>query len=100
MTSELCPRVEAAFALLAKKWTGLILFSLGDGELFFSDLEKAIPGLSARLLSLRMRELEEASLVERRVQIEASPVRVGYRLTRKGASLAAILRKIADWARE
>lgn len=94
---QLCPRVEAAFGLLAKKWMGLILYSLTEGELHFSELENAIPALSARVLTERIRELERAGLVLRKVS-DSSPVRVGYRLTDKGESLAAIVSGIADWA--
>jgi DNA-binding HxlR family transcriptional regulator len=95
---ELCPRVEAAFTLLATKWTALVVFSLTEGELRFSEIEAAIPGLSSRLLSLRMRELEESGLIERHVYTEESPIKVGYMLTGRGRSLAAILGEIADWA--
>jgi DNA-binding HxlR family transcriptional regulator len=98
--SELCPQVEAAFSLLAKKWTGLILFSLIRGELRFSEIEVAIPRMSARLLSLRMKELERESLVERRVRADKMPIVVSYRLTDRGSLLAAILSKIADWAKK
>lgn len=92
-----CPQVEAAFALLAKKWMGLILYSLVGGELYFCELEKAIPTLSARVLTERIRELEEAELLRRSVSV-SSPVRVSYQLTDKGLSLARAVKGIADWA--
>lgn len=95
--STLCPQVEAAFELLAKKWTGLIINALIPRELFFCDLEKAVPGLSARVLALRMRELEDAGVVARIVG-NSSPVRVSYRLTEKGRGLEPVMRGIADWA--
>lgn len=95
--AALCPRAEAAFCLLAKKWMGLIIYSLTVGELYFCDLEKAIPALSARVLTQRIRELENAGLVLRKVSV-ASPVRVSYRLTDRGASLAEVIKGIADWA--
>jgi DNA-binding HxlR family transcriptional regulator len=97
--SAICPRVEGVFSLLAKKWTGLILLSLLEGELRFVELRASIPELSARLLSLRIKELEEAGLVERRVHA-VSPIRVSYRLTEKGESLSAVMGNIADWARK
>jgi DNA-binding HxlR family transcriptional regulator len=95
--SKLCPRVEEAFSLLAKKWMGLIIFTLREGELYFCELEKAIPALSARVLTERIRELEVSGLVTRRVS-ETSPVRVSYSLTDKGKSLAIAVGGIADWA--
>jgi DNA-binding HxlR family transcriptional regulator len=93
----LCPQVEAAFALLAKKWAGLILFTLCGGERYFSELKAELPSLSARVLALRMRELEAAGIVERRVS-RSSPVRVSYLLSEKGKSLALVVNGIADWA--
>ncbi len=96
--TALCPGAEAVFSLLAKKWMGLIIYSLTGGEQYFCDLERAIPALSARVLTQRIRELEDAGLVHRRVSV-ASPVRVSYRLTEKGASLSEVIKGIADWAR-
>jgi DNA-binding HxlR family transcriptional regulator len=93
----LCPQVEAAFALLAKKWAGLILFTLCSGERHFSELKAELPSLSARVLALRMRELEDAGIVERKVS-RSSPVRVSYLLSEKGKSLAFVVHGIADWA--
>jgi DNA-binding HxlR family transcriptional regulator len=95
---KLCPKVEAAFELIAKKWTGLILLSLNQSEMRFSEIEEAIPGLSSRLLSLRLRELEESGLVARRVWTDAAPISVTYSLTMKGMSLSLILLKISEWA--
>jgi DNA-binding HxlR family transcriptional regulator len=97
--SELCPRVEAAFGLLAKKWMGLIIYTLDSGELHFSDIGKAMPELSARVLTLRVRELEKTGILVRRVS-RASPVRVSYRLTKKGKSLAVVIKGIAAWAND
>lgn len=93
-----CPKVDAVFGLLAKKWAGLILFSLCGRELFFRDLEKAIPALSARVLTQRMRDLEAAKLVVRTVRL-SPPLRVSYHLSDKGESLAAIIQEIAVWAK-
>lgn len=96
---KLCPQVEAAFALLAKKWAGLIVFMLREGERHFAELKAGIPSLSSRVLAQRMRDLEESGLVKRLVS-EASPVRVSYILTEKGRDLALILDEIAEWARK
>jgi DNA-binding HxlR family transcriptional regulator len=96
---ELCPRVEEAFGLLAKKWMGLIIYSLSEGEKRFCELQKGIPDLSARLLSERFRELEAAGLVTRTVA-PSTPVKVSYRLTESGRSLAKAVAGIAAWALE
>lgn len=95
----ICPRVEAAFEMLAKKWTGLIIRALLPGDLCFSALERAIPSLSARVLSLRVRELEEAGILNRSVSADP-PVRVSYSLTEKGRALEPIIRAITAWALE
>ena len=58
-----CPRVEAAFSLLSRKWTGLIIRALIARPLHFCELEKSLPALSARVLALRMRELEDSGIV-------------------------------------
>ena len=95
--SATCPQIDGAFALLAKKWVGPILFSLCRRELFFSDLEKSIPGISARVLTQRIRELEADKLVVRTVSL-SPPLRVSYRLSEKGEGLASIIQEIAAWA--
>ena len=94
---SVCPQVEAAFELLSRKWMGLVIRALLGGERFFCDLERALPGLSARVLTVRLQELEAAGLVERRVST-GSPVRVSYLLTSRGQALEPVMRSIADWA--
>ena len=92
-----CNKVEAAFELLSRKWSGLIVRALLDGERHFCELERALPALSGRVLSVRMKELEDASIVERLVTA-GPPVRVSYRLTEKGQSLRPVMDSIAQWA--
>lgn len=94
----LCPKIEGAFALLARRWAGLIVFALKDGEMRFCDLEKALPEISARVLTQRVRELEEAGLIER-LAPDSSTARAGYRLRARGSALAEALGPLADWAR-
>jgi DNA-binding HxlR family transcriptional regulator len=94
-----CPRTEAAFDLLAKKWTGLIVLELRTRELRFAELKSAIPELSARLLALRTRELESVGILERLISSKG-PVRVSYSLTEKGRELAGIMEEIALWAKK
>lgn len=95
----LCPKTESVFALLSRKWSGLVLLGLGDGPKCFNELLRDTKGLSARVLSLRAKELEREGLVSRTV-LDVSPVRVQYRLTRRGKSLCSILEGIAAWAME
>lgn len=96
--SELCPRVQAAFEFLGKKWTGLIVHELLDSEKCFSELERAVPSLSARMLALRMKELEARGIVFRLVS-PGPPLRVSYRLSEKGRALESVMRGIEEWAR-
>jgi DNA-binding HxlR family transcriptional regulator len=93
-----CPHFHAAIELIGKRWTGAIVSALGDGPLRFGELAKAVPGLSDRLLSQRLRELEEEGVVERVVE-PGTPVRVSYSLSEKGADLGPAMSELRAWAR-
>jgi DNA-binding HxlR family transcriptional regulator len=92
-----CPDFHSAIELIGKRWSGAILLVLMEGPQRFADLPRAVPGLSDRLLSQRLRELEEAGLVDRRVE-PGQPVRVTYELTSMGAELRPALDGLQDWA--
>ena len=94
---QLCPRFEKAFVIIGKRWTGLIIRTLMHSRMRFSDMEQAIPHLSARMLSARIRELEQEGLVRRLVRPE-SPIRIEYELTEKGRDLSKALTEIQAWA--
>ena len=95
---ETCPpHYEAAMDLLGKKWTGLILRPLMEGPCRFTEISADVPRLSDRLLSQRLRKLEEKGIVERRVH-DARPVRIEYALTGKGRDLRGVLEAIVGWA--
>lgn len=96
-TTNMCPRYEAAAELLGKRWTGLILRVLLDGPQRFSQIVCAVEGMSERMLSERLKELESEGVVERRVLPEP-PVRVEYRLTTKGQALNEVVGAIGRWA--
>lgn len=93
-----CPHFHAAIELIGKRWTGAIVCALTERPLRYGELAKAVPGLSDRLLSQRLRELEEEGLVERLVEAGA-PVRVTYSLTEKGAELRPAISELRQWAR-
>lgn len=93
-----CPHFHAAIELIGKRWTGAIVFALTEGPLRFGELAKVVPGLSDRLLSQRLRELEQEGLVEREVE-PGSPVRVTYSLTEAGAELRPAIAELKAWAR-
>ena len=78
--SPFCPAYHEAIELIGRRWTGAILRVLLSGARRFSDITTTIPGLSDRLLSERLKELEGAGIVTRTVYPE-TPVRVEYQLT-------------------
>lgn len=93
-----CPHFHAAIELIGKRWTGAIVCALTERPLRFGELRGAAPGLSDRLLSQRLRELEDEGLVERLVEPD-SPVRVTYSLSEKGAELRPAIAELRAWAR-
>jgi DNA-binding HxlR family transcriptional regulator len=93
----LCTRFHRASELIGRRWTGAIIFLLLKQTCRFATLRDAIPGITDRMLSERLQELEEEGLIERTV-IPETPVRVQYSLTRKGKALAEPISAIADWA--
>ena len=95
--TEVCPHFHAAIELIGKRWSGAILWALSDGPLRYAELKRAIPGLSDRLLSQRLRELETAGLMNRKVE-EGLPVKVSYELTEKGSSLKPAIQALRQWA--
>lgn len=92
------PDFHAAIELIGKRWAGAIVWVLAERPHFFAELAHTVPGLSDRLLSRRLRELEAAGLVERSVH-PGTPARVSYALTKKGAALEPALRELRSWAR-
>ena len=93
-----CPHLHEAVELVGKRWTGAIVFVLLErrGPMRFSEIGQAVPQLSDRLLSERVKELESRGIVERRVSSEA-PVRVEYELTSMGRDLGPALRELRRW---
>lgn len=96
-TPQLCPRFEKATELLSKRWTTLIVYQLTTGPQRFVAIENALPNLSGKVLSERLKELEEEDVIERTVYPE-KPVRIEYSLTQKGRELAPLLDNIQQWA--
>jgi DNA-binding HxlR family transcriptional regulator len=95
--ASLCPRYHHAIELIGRRWSGAILQVMRSGTVRFSDLAAAIPGLSDRMLSERLKELEAEHLIERRV-IPETPVRVEYHLTARGEALGSVLDAVMAWA--
>jgi DNA-binding HxlR family transcriptional regulator len=96
--ASVCPHFHAAIELIGKRWTGAIVWALTERPMRFGELGKAVPGLSDRLLSQRLRELEEEGLVQREVEA-GTPVRVTYSLTAIGADLGPAIGELKGWAK-
>jgi DNA-binding HxlR family transcriptional regulator len=97
------PRCDAAlthaFALLGKRWNGMILGALISGPAGFSEIRRALQSISDSVLSDRLAELTAAGLVLREVD-DGPPVAVRYRLAAPGTALVPVLRDLMDWARD
>lgn len=92
-----CPRYHHAVELIGRRWSGAILRVLISGPRRFHELLSSVPGLSDRLLSERLRELETEGIVIRQV-LPGPPVKVQYELTEAGHDLEVAVRAIASWA--
>jgi DNA-binding HxlR family transcriptional regulator len=88
-----------AFGLLGKRWNGVILGSLTNGTASFSELRRAVGGISDSVLSERLTELGAAGIINRTVD-EGPPISVAYGLTTSGAALLPALTELTKWARE
>ncbi|WP_083607584.1 helix-turn-helix domain-containing protein [Thalassospira sp. TSL5-1] len=90
-----CP-VEGALMVIGGKWKGVVLFHLLDGTKRFNELRRLMPGVTQRMLTRQLRELEQDGIIHREVYAEVPP-RVEYSLTTKGESLRAIILALKDW---
>jgi DNA-binding HxlR family transcriptional regulator len=95
-----CPFYHEAVELIGRRWTGAIVEVMlqADGPMRFSEIAHAVPQLSDRLLSERMKELEARGVVKRRV-VPGPPVKVDYALTDMGRSLSPAIAELKAWAK-
>ena len=96
-STGLCARFHKAVELIGRRWSGAIIQILLQGPSRYAELRGAIPDITDRMLSERLRELEDEQIVARTV-IPETPVRVEYSLTQKGRALAPALDAIGHWA--
>ncbi|WP_077210744.1 winged helix-turn-helix transcriptional regulator [Bacillus dakarensis] len=94
----ICPKFEKAISLLSQRWTALLIYQLLSGSQRFKDIQSAI-GISGKVLSDRLKELEHKDVVKR-VVIPETPVVIEYSLTEKGKSIEPILRTIENWSQQ
>ncbi len=101
--SDACVRGDAAlaraFEFLGKRWNGLILGNLRSAPAGFSELSRAMGGISDSVLSDRLSDLAAAGLIARTVD-EGPPLAVSYALTDRGTALVPALEQISLWAQE
>lgn len=93
--------VNQTVRYLTKKWTLLIILELYKGEGYtrrFSELKDSLAGITPKILSERLKELEEEGLIGRRVDVTSFPIRSEYTLTESGLEIIGIIRDIKRWA--
>ncbi|NUR69739.1 MAG: helix-turn-helix transcriptional regulator [Hamadaea sp.] len=89
--------IREVLARLGDKWSVLVIVELASGPRRFRELQRAIHGISQRMLTLSVRRLERDGLVERTVY-PTVPAQVDYRLTEVGASLTHLVKQLTDWS--
>ncbi|WP_244904834.1 winged helix-turn-helix transcriptional regulator [Streptomyces prasinopilosus] len=94
--SRYCPKFHSAVELIGRRWNGAILLAIIRGADRYKDVLDAVPGLSERLLAQRLKELEQARIIERDV-IPSTPVRITYHLTPRGIELAEAIEPLLAW---
>ena len=95
---EAVAALQSAVGVLAAKWSVLVLARLGEGTYRFNELLRQIDGVSRRMLSATLRQLERDGLVLRHVYARV-PARVEYELSDSGEALLAALGPLLDWGK-
>jgi DNA-binding HxlR family transcriptional regulator len=90
-----CP-VTATATILGKKWHPVIVHRLLEEPMGFNALKRAVDGVSSKVLSDSLEDLEERGLLDREV-VSEKPFRVEYRLTERGRSLESVIREMQEW---
>lgn len=89
--------VEATLAVIGGRWKPVILFKLMEEDVLrFGELRRLIPGVTQKMITNQLRELEADGVVERKVYAQVPP-KVEYRLTEYGRTLSPILLAMRDW---
>lgn len=99
---KICPYLESCFNILGRRWNGLIIHYLSNCPDFtaqFSDMKRDLHDITPRSLSLKLTELSEHGLVEKKVKA-GTPVLISYHLSEKGQQLASALQPVQAWAQQ
>ncbi|NUS09709.1 MAG: helix-turn-helix transcriptional regulator [Nonomuraea sp.] len=94
---SVCARFHIALELIGARWSGAVIHVIFKGSHRYADLKAAVPGINDTMLARRLRELESAGIVERRV-LATSPVRVEYHLTEMGQELRPVVDELVTWS--
>jgi len=94
---KVCEVFHNSIEVIGRRWNGAIIYALFSGPKRFSEFTESIPDISSRLLTERLKELEEFNLVNREV-VSDRPIQVIYSLTQKGQALQPIMESIGNWA--
>lgn len=93
-----CCALDVTMHFIGGKWKTIVLWYLRKKQMRFSELRRQIPGITEKMLSLQLKELERDGIVKRTVYPEVPP-RVEYELTKEGQTLLPMLEEIAAWGR-
>lgn len=93
------PLAYITLDLIADRWSILVIYHLADGEHRYSELQRAVEGISAKMLTQTLRNLQRNGIVHREVY-PVMPIKVGYRLTELGETLVPSLKALCQWAFE
>lgn len=93
-----CQHASQALEVVGQRWSPSILLAMARGAERFTDISRAVSGISARMLTVRLKQLETANIVERTV-VPTTPVTVRYGLTPRGVDLVNALQPIGAFVR-
>jgi DNA-binding HxlR family transcriptional regulator len=95
--SPICEHFQRAAELIGRRWNPQVIRTLQSGLTRYSELQRAIPNISAEMLSARLKELEVEGILARTVE-PSTPVRVTYALTERGRELSRVMIELGEWA--
>jgi DNA-binding HxlR family transcriptional regulator len=95
---EICP-IYRTFRIIGKKWALQILqeFFVNKGKRRFNQIQKSLYWITPKVLSKRLREMEAEGLIRRKIFLDKIPVRVEYKLTKKGEGLDEVIKEAKKW---
>ena len=88
--------VAKTLKIIGSKWTMLLIHNIFEGKNRFGELQRALPGISPKTLTQRLRELEQHGIISKKVYAEV-PLHIEYSLTEKGKSLRGVFRSLENW---